>query len=158
MTRALLRLSLLILTLVVLAPPPAARAQGLASLAVATTSATTGSGASTALVEKAGCWDCTIFVQVYKCTGGQVPGYWNCNVSWSGCNRSGAGCGGSASVPVDLDGAAQYVSRAVMRLQAGDPTIQPVAEDRNCDGVLVARLQSPDNIAAVRTSTAALSL
>ena len=155
MTRALLRMALLALTLVALTPPTA-QAQGLAALAVATSTA--GGGESSALVEKAGCWDCLQFFQIYYCAGGQVPGYWNCFVSYTGCNRSGSGCGGSASIPVDLDGAAQYVSRGALRPpRAADGPALP-DEERNCDGVVVARDQSPDNIALVRTRTAALSL
>ena len=157
MTRTLLRLALLVLTLFVLTPPPGAHAQGLATLAVATTTATVGT-ATTGLVQKAGCWDCTGFGQIFYCGGGYTVGYWNCSVSYTGCNRSSPGCGGQASVPVDLDGAAQYVSRAVLQEQGVAQPLAAPGEDRNCDGIVVARRQSPDNIVSVRTRTAALTL
>ncbi|MEO8635131.1 MAG: hypothetical protein ABI587_07630 [Gemmatimonadales bacterium] len=155
MIRTMFRTALLALTLIALAPP-AAQAQGLAALAVATS--TSGGGESSALREKAGCWDCVTAGQVYNCMGGQVPGYWNCSVTLYGCNRSSSGCGHSASIPVDIDGAAQYVSRNVIRLQESSEEPGEPGEERNCDGVIVARQQSPDNIAAVRNRTAALSL
>ena len=127
-------------------------------MSVAASAAATGADASASLVEKAGCWDCQQFVQIFYCQGGNSVGFWNCWVSWTGCNRSSSGCGGSASIPVDLDGAAQYVSRSMIRpLPAVDTPPAPV-EERNCDGVVVARQQSPDNIAAVRTRTAVLFL
>ncbi len=156
MTRSLIRMALLVLALAVLTLPSTAHAQGLAALAVAT--GTAGGGESSALVEKAGCWDCTAWGQVFNCTGGHTVGYWNCSLSYSGCNRSSPGCGGSAAVPVDLDGAAQYVSRGALRPQLARTGPAVPGEERNCDGVVVARQQSPDNIAVVRTRTAVLSL
>lgn len=156
MIRALLKLALLVLAFAVLTPPPTAHAQGLAALSVATGSG--GIGESSALQPKPGCWGCQQLGQVFNCQGGYVPGSWNCSLSWSGCNLSSPGCGGSAAIPVDLDGAAQYVSRAVMRLQSASHGPTAPGEERNCDGVVVAREQSPDNIAAVRIRTAALSL
>ncbi len=157
MTRALWRLALVLLTCITLTPPPAAEAQGLAAMAVATTF----DGAGTAMQPKPGCWGCQEWGHVYDCRGGFVPGSWNCSLSISGCNLSSPGCGASALVPVDLDGAAQYVSRAVMQLReagTGNASPPPPGEERNCDGVVVARQQSPDNIAGVRIRTAALSL
>jgi hypothetical protein len=156
MNRVPLRLALLVLTLIILTPPPTAHAQGLAALAVATGPG--GGGDAAALVEKAGCWNCTEAGQVYNCTGGHTVGYWNCSLSLTGCNRSSPGCGGSASIPVDLDGAAQYVSRGAFSPQLTGTGPAVPGEERNCDGVVVARHQSPDNIASVRTRTAVLSL
>ena len=156
MTRTLLRLALLVLTLFVLTPPPGAHAQGLATLAVATS--TGDAGATSTLQPKPGCWDCTEFGQIFYCGGGYSVGYWNCSVGYTGCNRSSYGCGGHASVPVDLDGAAQYVSRAVLEVREASQPLAAPGEDRNCDGIVVARRQSPDNIVSVRTRTAALTL
>jgi hypothetical protein len=148
-------MALLVLALVVLTPPTA-HAQGLAALAVA--SSTTGGGESSAVEKQPGCWGCDQWGQVYRCLGGFVPGSWNCHLSYTGCELSSPGCGSSGAIPVDLDGAAQYVSRAVMRLEQAAGESPAPGEERNCDGVVVARRQSPDNIAAVRTRTAALSL
>ncbi len=157
MNRVLLRLALLVLALIILTPPPPAHAQGLAALAVATGPGG-GAGDAAALVEKAGCWDCTVAGQVYNCTGGHTVGYWNCSLDYTGCNRSSPGCGGHAAIPVDLDGAAQYVSRGAFSPQLTGTGPAVPGEERNCDGVVVARRQSPDNIASVRTRTAVLSL
>ena len=156
MTRAPLKLALLVLAFVVLTPPPTAHAQGLAALAVATS--TVGGDVSSTLQPKPGCWGCQAYGQVFNCLGGFVPGSWNCSLSYSGCNLSSPGCGGSGAIPVDLDGAAQYVSRNVVKLQLASHAPTGPGEERNCDGVVVAREQSPDNIAAVRSRTAVLSL
>ena len=82
MNRVLLRMALLVLALVILAPPPAAHAQGLAALAVATS--TVGGDASSGLQPKPGCWGCQALGQVYNCQGGYVPGSWNCSL---GCRH-----------------------------------------------------------------------
>jgi hypothetical protein len=107
-----------------------------------------------------GCWACSVSIHaLVLCVGGQVPGYWNCSYTWAGtCMGSSSGCGAGASLPVDPDGSTQYVSRApaagVFASTSGD---QPDLV-RNCEGVVVARLQSPDEIEAFRARTASLTL
>lgn len=138
--------------LLLLATSRPAAAQGLASLAAASADATT-------LEKKPGCWGCIQAGGAPACSGGHSPGYFNCNsVFGTPCNFSSPGCGGSAMMPLDPDGGAQYVSRGSrlgvqVIVLAGDPS-----ERRNCDGVVVARVQSPDDIAGVRTRTGALTL
>ncbi len=130
-----------------------ASAQGLASLAVATSSANS-------MVEKQpGCWGCSSLENTATCTGGFVPGYFNCSANFAhSCMLSSPGCGGSAVIPLDPDGATQFVSRGSrlgvpVVVLAGDPNVR-----RNCDGVVVARMQSPDDIAGVRARTGTLTL
>lgn len=130
-----------------------AHSQVVASLAAALPSA-----ASIALRPDAGCWACLGSSMGMYCAGGQVPGYWNCNYTVMGCSPSSPGCGAGAALPVDLDGAAQYVSRgaaagvAQALAASGDPV------RRNCDGVVVARYQTPAHIDGVRLRTESLSL
>jgi hypothetical protein len=127
-------------------------AQGLASLAAA-------SMATTAVEKTAGCWACGTTAGMATCMGGQVPGYYNCVTSVMGsCQVSSPGCGAGASLPVDLDGATQYVSRgSLLEIpvihKEGEPPVR-----RNCEGVVVARTQSPDDIRSVRIRTGTLSL
>lgn len=129
-----------------------ASAQGLASLAAASISTTS--------VEKTpGCWGCGSTAGVAVCQGGQVPGYYNCYTNlMDSCQLSSPGCGAGAALPVDLDGATQYVSRGSLlgipvTYQEGDPPVR-----RNCEGVVVARSQSPDDIRSVRIRTGTLTL
>ena len=130
-----------------------AHSQVVASLAAALPSA-----ASIALRPEAGCWACLGSSMGMYCAGGQVPGYWNCTYTIIGCTPSSPGCGAGAALPVDLDGATQYVSRGAA---AGVPLALAASGDpvrRNCDGVVVARFQSPANILGVRMRTESLSL
>jgi hypothetical protein len=116
-------------------------------------------GAVTQMKPTFGCWICTTVMGFGVCNGG-VPGYWNCTTNWSStCGLSSPGCGAGAMLPLDLDGASQYVSRgSAIGLsrelgEGGGPPIQ-----RNCEGVVVARYQAPDNIASVRSRTGTLAL
>jgi hypothetical protein len=138
-----------ILLLLISSRPVAA--QGLSALAAA---------AATASMEKTpGCWACREAGGGPVCEGGHKPGFYNCiAVFGTPCQPSSAGCGASASMPLDPDGATQYVSRGSRMgvpviVQAGDPP-----ERRNCDGVVVARVQSPDDIQSVRARTGTLTL
>jgi hypothetical protein len=110
-------------------------------------------------MKQVGCWDCLEIQIVSVCSGGAVPGYWNCSVNGLGrCTVSGAGCGVSLTVPVDPDGSTQYVSRGAAldapRLDGGGGGLTR----RNCDGVIIARQQGQAAIAAVRADTDALAL
>lgn len=145
----------LAVTLHLAAPAPAA-AQTLASIGAA-------GMASTATTEKTpGCWGCYSTPMGYtQCIGGVVPGYWNCvnTTIWNtGCQTSSPGCGQGAMLPLDPDGAVQYVSRGAAI------GLGPVLEEsgnsvrRNCEGVVVARFQAPDNIVSVRAGTTTLTL
>lgn len=142
-----------LLTTVLLLQAAPGSAQGLAAIA--------GAATATVAVEKAGagCWGCAGQSQIQYCIGGQVPGYWNCTVVFmGGCQASSPGCGGGAALPLDPDGSTQYVSRVSklgipMELTVGQEPVR-----RNCEGVVVARMQSPDDIAGVRTRTGLLTL
>jgi hypothetical protein len=128
-----------------------AEAQGLSSLAAAMSTAPT-------LDKQPGCWGCNNLGGQELCQGGNVPGYFNCRLLWLRCEVTSPGCGGMAAIPLDPDGGAQYVSRGSrlgvpVIVLAGDPSVR-----RNCDGVVVARSQSPDDITEVRTRTGTLSL
>jgi hypothetical protein len=119
--------------------------------------------ASTGAAEKTpGCWGCYSTPMGYtQCIGGVVPGYWNCanTTIWNtGCQTSSPGCGQGAMLPLDPDGAVQYVSRGAA-IGLG-PALEQAGENvrRNCEGVVVARFQAPDNIAAVRVGTTTLTL
>jgi hypothetical protein len=142
------------LALLLAIPASRASAQSLASIAAA--SATT-----TAAAEKVGpgCWGCEIFGTSKVCQGGNVPGYFNCSPQLANtCWLSSPGCGAGAALPLDPDGSTQYVSRG-SRLgvpvvtEAGAPAVR-----RNCEGVVVARRQSPDDITRVRIRTGSLTL
>jgi len=152
MSRILARAGAALAALLFLGAAPA-YSQVVASLAAALPSA-----ASLALKLPPGCWACLGSSMGMFCAGGQVPGYWNCNYTIAGCTASSPGCGAGASLPVDLDGATQYVSRGAAAgvsqalAEAGEPV------RRNCDGVVVARYQSPASIADVRSHTESLSL
>lgn len=136
-----------------LAPLSAASAQSLASLAAANT--------ATTAVEKAGpgCWGCEQLSGYQVCRGGVVPGYYNCIATvLDTCRTSSPGCGGQAAVPLDPDGSTQYVSRGSLMgvpvaFQVGDPPVR-----RNCEGVVVARKQTSDDITTVRMRTGSLTL
>jgi hypothetical protein len=141
-------------TLLLLGTSRPVEAQGLASLAAA-------ASGSTMAVDKQpvcwGCWDMQNMPSMCRVSGGS--GFTNCqpNFGGAGC-RMTVGCGSSALLPVDLDGATQYVSRGsrlgvpVMQ-EEGDPDVR-----RNCKGVVIARFQTPDAIAQVRSSTGTLTL
>lgn len=129
-----------------------ASAQSLASLAAA--------NAATATMQKTpGCWGCASLGGMPVCHGGEVPGYYNCTASVAAtCQLSSPGCGAGAALPVDPDGAVMYVSRGSLlgvpvAHGNGDPPVR-----RNCEGVVVARWQSPDDILSVRSRTGTLTL
>ncbi|MBK7351676.1 MAG: hypothetical protein IPI92_17630 [Gemmatimonadetes bacterium] len=62
-----------------------------------------------------------------------------------------------ALLPLDADGATQYVSRGqAMAVTTGLSAERP--EYRNCEGILVARWQDGTQIANVRARTATLTL
>lgn len=152
MKRTLTRAGAALAACMLLGAAPA-HSQVVASLAAALPSAT-----SVALRPDAGCWACLGSSMGMYCAGGQVPGYWNCTYTILGCTPTSPGCGAGAALPVDLDGATQYVSRGAAAgvnqalAQAGDPV------RRNCEGVVVARYQTPSQIDGVRTQTEALTL
>jgi hypothetical protein len=130
-----------------------ASAQSLASLAAA--------NAATTTVEKlpAGCLGCEQFGGWQVCRGGVVPGYYNCIATvLNTCSVSSPGCGAGAALPVDPDGSTQYVSRGSLlgvpvALHDGDPPVR-----RNCEGVVVARQQTSDDIVSVRIRTGSFTL
>ena len=129
-----------------------ASAQSLASLAAA--------NAATSAVEKTpGCWGCGSYMGMAVCQGGFSPGSFNCTANLtSGCQLSSPGCGGGAALPVDPDGATQYVSRGSLLVEQvvfhdGDPPVR-----RNCEGIVVARKQTSDDIKSVRSRTGTLTL
>lgn len=134
--------------------PTAGSAQVTASLAAVTAF----HGRSLAVERKPGCWGCGITSMGEICTGGHIPGFWNCTVTWvDSCVPSSPGCGEGALLPLDADGATQYVSRgAVLELAAS--LTQGAPEYRNCEGAIVARVQPAAQIAAVRHRTATLTL
>jgi hypothetical protein len=141
------------LTLLLLISARHATAQSLASMAAA--------NAATSAVEKAGagCWGCEGMGGWQICRGGAVPGYYNCIATvLHTCQLSSPGCGGGAALPVDPDGSTQYVSRGSLlgvpvALRDGDPPVR-----RNCEGVVVARKQTSDDIISVRIRTGSLTL
>ena len=139
------------LALLLLVPVRPASAQSLASLAAASLSTTT--------TQKAGCWGCSNMGGFPTCTGGFSGGNWNCTASiLDTCQLSSPGCGVQGALPLDPDGSTQYVSRSSkMNLLAvaegGGPPVR-----RNCEGVVVARKQTSDNIESVRMRTGSLTL
>jgi len=151
--RARLSLSALCLVLLTIIAVRPATAQSLAALAAANT--------ATSLMEKtgAGCWGCESFGGWQICHGGEVPGYYNCSSTvLNTCRLSSPGCGAGAALPLDPDGSAQYVSRGSLlgvqvALHDGDPPVR-----RNCEGVVVARKQTSDDILSVRIRTGSLTL
>lgn len=133
-----------------------ASAQALASIAAV------GSVAGTTAKTAAGCWGCGNGGQgLSVCEGGFVPGYWNCTGGFgtgNNCGLSSPGCGAGAALPLDPDGATQYVSRgAAIGLEAAMAEAGTSVK-RNCEGVIVARYQTPANIAVVRARTGSLAL
>ncbi len=139
------------LMLTTLLPPSRAEAQVTASLAAVT-------AGKSLLPEKAGCWGCVFTSVGYICMGGQVPGYWNCGANPSqSCDATSPGCGAGAMLPIDPDGATQYVSRGeASGLQQEVAALGP--EFRNCEGIIVARTQVAAQIEAARSRTATLTL
>lgn len=130
------------------------------SFALATTVAPAPASGTSAL--PAGCWACARQEvwggYIDYCVGGQNPGWWNCVGGGGHCHTSSPGCGGGAALPVDVDGASQYVSvGAMLEVMARAPDA-PGDVRRNCDGLIVARNQSAADIAAVRDRTGVLSL
>jgi hypothetical protein len=140
------------LLLMLLVSTRTASAQSLASIAAA--------NAATVTIQKTpGCWGCGNYGGYPICEGGQVPGYYNCTASvLQTCQVSSPGCGAGAALPVDPDGATQYVSRGSLLVEQvafhdGEPPVR-----RNCEGVVVARNQSTDDIRTVRIRTGTLTL
>lgn len=138
------------LVLLALVSTRTAAAQSLASLAAA--------NAAVSVEKQPGCWGCGSYMGVPICQGGQSPGYYNCVSGWLSCNPSSPGCGGGAALPIDPDGATQYVSRGSLLadqvvFREGDPPVR-----RNCEGVVVARKQTSDDITSVRARTGTLTL
>jgi hypothetical protein len=131
----------------------AAAAQVTASLA-----AVTAMGSAATLEKKPGCWGCQEMMPTPLCQGGHVPGFWNCSPNWeTTCWLSSPGCGAGAALPLDPDGATQFVSRGkVLGLDVALTADGP--EYRNCEGAIVARVQAPAQIAVVRHRTATLTL
>ena len=155
MKRILLCAATLCAALQVSAAAPAS-AQALASIAAV------GSVGTTTARKAAGCWGCSDGGQgLSVCEGGYVPGYWNCHGGFdtpNNCSLSSPGCGGGAAIPLDPDGATQYVSRgAAIGLEAAMAEAGTSLK-RNCEGMIVARYQTPDNIALVRARTGSLAL
>lgn len=139
-----------------------AGAQTLASIAVGGSAVAAANPAGLAGVattmQLAGCWGCERTEGVAFCSGIKGGGYWNCVGGGLTCSMSSPGCGGGASIPLDPDGATQYVSRgAATGLQAVLEKSDTPSR-RNCEGVIVARYQTPENIATVRAITGSLSL
>ncbi len=142
---------LLGLILLLAGSPRVASAQSLASLAAA--------NAVTAVEKHPGCWGCGVYMGMSVCQGGFVPGAFNCTSGLAnGCTLSSPGCGGGAALPIDPDGATQYVSRGSLLVEQvvfhdGDPPVR-----RNCEGIVVARKQTSDDIKSVRNRTGTLTL
>lgn len=136
-----------VLLLVGISRPVAA--QGLASLVATSASSTS--------VEKRTCWGCTLVWGIGACVvGGGTNGTCKTNFA-NACDLAGT-CQSASLTPMDPDGASQSVSRegrlgTLVMMKEGDPEIR-----RDCAGVLVARFQSPDEIAAVRSQTGTLIL
>ena len=139
------------LMLTTLLPPTRAAAQVTASIAAVT-------AGRALLPEKAGCWGCRNSSVGGVCSGGIVPGYWNCGASGGNpCAPTSPGCGAGAMLPLDPDGASQYVSRGeASGLQQELAATGP--EFRNCEGIIVARTQLAAQIDAARHRTATLTL
>lgn len=156
MHRNSLRGVLALLALLLLAAP--AWAQGTSGAASAGLGAGVGDAGAVAMQPTNGCWVCMPFQGTRACNFG-LPGYWNCSYSYeAGCMQSSPGCGAHAMLPLDVDGSAQYVSRGdaiglTETMATGGPPIR-----RNCEGVIVARYQTPESIDAVRTRTGSLTL
>lgn len=127
-------------------------AQGLASVAAAN------AAAATAAVEKTkSCFACGVLMGIPYCQGGNAQGFSACASTFLNlCNTSGPGCGAAAALPVDPDGASQYVSRGSLLGVLASADSPPTRQ--NCEGVVVARNQSPDEITTVRSRTGTLSL
>ncbi len=140
----------------ILAAPGLAAQQALAGPLAAQTAAT-----ATLAEKQPGCWGCqTGYGGFGYCTGGIVPGYWNCSYGFDlgTCQPSSPGCGAGAALPLDPDGSTQYVSRAPA---SGVFASIPPGEDaviRNCDGVIVARRFTDLEISEARSRTASLAL
>lgn len=113
-----------------------------------------GRGFSTQQKATNGCWVCSGGGDWQSVCSPGVPGYWNCNSGNGSCTASSPGCGAGASLLVDPDGAVQFVSRSAAAGQVDAPG--PIR--RNCEGVIVARYQPPEQIARVRARTGSLTL
>jgi hypothetical protein len=147
MLRSTLRAAALAAALLILSAVPG-RAQVVASISAA-------EGSALAVGPDAGCWGCWYSPLGSMCTGGHVPGYWTCVTSWVGCYVGSPGCGAGAALPVDPDGASQFVTRSTRPglIEVGDGEVRT-----NCEGVVVARRQTMVQIDLVRARTGSLSL
>lgn len=137
----------------VLSTPRSVRAQGLASLAAATSAAS-----ATASVEKATtCKLCGQVMGIYTCTTGNDTGWKDCvSTLEQPCRMLLPDCKAGPALAVDADGASQFVSRgSLLGVLASDDS--PPRQE-NCEGVVIARKQSSDDILAVRNRTGTLSL
>lgn len=144
--------------LLLLGGPRRAEAQGLASLAAASTSSMT-SASSMAMEKQATCWICQYLQGVGACTRGSSEG---ASRSGTSCRTNGGydcefsgSCGSASMTPLDPDGGSQSISTEgqLVVLEEGAPDVR-----RNCAGVIVARFQSPAAISEVRTRTGTLTL
>jgi hypothetical protein len=161
MKRTLLGAAVLLAALSLCSTAPVA-GQALASIAAGSSAINSAgpAGLTTAAAaqQKAGCWGCDRTEGIAYCAGTHGAGYWNCVGGGLNCSMSSPGCGGAASIPLDPDGATQYVSRgAAIGLQTALAE-SATPSKRNCEGVVVARYQTPENIATVRAVTGSLSL
>lgn len=132
-----------------------AAAQGLASIGAATVSLTS------LAVEKAGagCWGCSNILGGAVCSGGYIPGYYNCSSNFTDtCRLTSPGCGAGAMLPLDPDGSSQYVSRGSRLGIPVSTTEAGLAVLRNCEGVVVGRQQTLADIGEVRNRTGTLTL
>ena len=108
---------------------------------------------------RGGCWGCTQIWGEWVCTGGFPAGSFNCSHNGNTtCALSSPGCGGGGMLPIDPDGASQYVSRGAATGIEVAMEEKGIPVKRNCDGVVVARHQSIENIAAIRARTETLEL
>ena len=102
-----LGLAVALAALVLTTSRPAA-AQGLASVAAASAVV----GASATAEQATNCFVCGSFIGIQYCQSGNESGRKDCNMSLMNlCGISSESCGAKAALPVDPDGAAQYVSR-----------------------------------------------
>jgi hypothetical protein len=138
--------------LLLLGTSRAAEAQGLASLAAPA------SASSMTVDKQPACWGCIQLVGIGACQSGHDPGFLRCSTTFVATCAMSNPCGSNALLPIDLDGAAQYVSRGSrlgipVIMREGDPNVM-----RNCQGAMIARFQSPDEISDVRMRTGTLTL
>lgn len=141
------------LAALVLFSPRPATAQGLASVVAANAAASATSSAEKAPI----CYICGSMMGVRYCQGGNAQGFNDCGTSFPIlCITISPGCGGGMGLLLDPDGASQYVSRGSLLGVLASADSPPIRQ--NCEGVVVARVQSSDEILTVRNRTGTLSL